>query len=123
MPDKIMNSEFYAYLLKIIFPAFLAVGVKIAIEVKKNKTRVSFMNVILSMIIGVGSAHLSSDYVLTTFEQSKVSMVIAVIAITSEKIGEFLIYKFNVDAFLTAICEGFLEYIVRVFSNKKDQNN
>lgn len=120
MPDKIMNSEFYAYLLKIIFPAFLAVGVKIAIEVKKNKTRVSFMNVILSMIIGVGSAHLSSDYVLTTFEQSKVSMVIAVIAITSEKIGEFLIYKFNVDAFLTAICEGFLEYIVRVFSNKKN---
>lgn len=123
MPEKIINSEFYAYLLKIIFPAFLAVGVKIAIEVKKNKTRVSFMNVILSMIIGVGSAHLSSDYVLTTFDQSKVSMVIAVIAITSEKIGEFLIYKFNVDAFLTAICEGFLEYIVRVFSNKKDQNN
>ena len=119
MPERIVNNEFYIFLTKIIFPAFLAVGIKIAIEMKKNKSRVSFFNIFLSMLIGVGGAWLSSDIVLRNCEQQNVPIVIALIAITSEKIGDFVIYKLNVDMFLTAIVDGFFEYLSNIFKSRK----
>lgn len=119
MPDKILNSEFYIFLTKIIFPAFLAVGIKIAIEMKKTKSRVSFLNIALSMLIGVGGAWLSSDTVLANCGPAKVPIVIALIAITSEKIGDFVIYKLNVDGFLTAVVDGFFEYLINIFKARK----
>lgn len=119
MPERIVNNEFYIFLTKIIFPAFLAVGIKIAIEMKKNKSRVSFFNIFLSMLIGVGGAWLSSDIVLRNCETQNVPIVIALIAITSEKIGEFIIYKLNVDMFLTAIVDGFFEYVSNIFKSRK----
>jgi hypothetical protein len=119
MPERITNSEYYIFLTKIIFPAFLAVGIKIAIEMKKNKTRVNFFNICLSMIIGVGGAWLSSDLVLSSCDVNNVPIVIALIAITSEKIGEFLIYKLNVDLFLTAVFDGFFEYLSNIFKVKR----
>jgi hypothetical protein len=119
MPDRIINNEFYIFLTKIIFPAFLAVGVKISIEMKKNKAKVSFLNILLSMIIGVGGAYLSSSLVLKNVSSENVPIAIALIAITSEKIGEFFIYKLNIDSFLTAIIEGFFEYISNIFKVKK----
>ena len=119
MPEKIINSELYIFLTKIIFPAFLAVGVKIAIEMKKNKSKISLFNVTLSMLIGVGSAYISSSFIMKNFSSENIPIVIALIAITSEKIGEFLIYKLNVDLFLTAIVEGFFDYVSNVFKIKK----
>jgi hypothetical protein len=41
------------------------------------------------------------------------AIVIAVIAILSEKIGAFLIYKFNVDIFLSAIIDVVLSTITK----------
>jgi len=46
-------------------------------------------------------------------------IVIALIAITSEKIGDFIIYKLNIDMFLTAIVDGFFEYLSNIFKIKK----
>lgn len=97
----------------------MAVGIKIAIEMKKNKTKVSFFNICLSMLIGVGGAWLSSDVVLRNCDPDNIPIIIALIAITSEKIGEFIIYKLNVDMFLTAIVDGLFEYISNVFKTKK----
>lgn len=113
MPDKILQNEFYIFLTKIIFPAFLAVGVKIAIELKRNNFKISFFNVCLSMVIGVGGAYISSDYVVNHFAKDYISVVIALIAITSEKIGEFLIYKLNVDLFLTALTDSFISILTK----------
>ena len=118
MRDKIIqeNSELF---VKILFPAFLAVGIKIAIEMKKNKTRVSFFNILLSIIIGVGGAYFSSGYVLNNCNDQNIPIAIALIAITSEKIGEFLIFKLNVDVFLTAVFDGFFMYMSNIFTPKK----
>ena len=113
MPDKILQNEFYIFLTKIIFPAFLAVGVKIAIEMKKNNFKVSFFNICLSMLIGVGGAYISSDFVIKNVAQDYISVIIALIAITSEKIGEFLIYKLNVDLFLTAFIDSFISILTK----------
>jgi hypothetical protein len=115
MPDRLLRNEFYIFLTKIIFPAFLAVGIKIAIEMKKNKFKISFFNICLSMVIGVGGAYISSDYIIHQISKDYVSIVIALVAITSEKIGEFLIYKLNVDLFLSA----FVDSIISVLTKKK----
>jgi len=119
MPERIVTNEVYIFLTKIIFPAFLAVGIKIAIEMKKNKSKVSFFNIFLSMLIGVGGAWLSSGIVVKNCDPDNIPIIIALIAITSEKIGEFVIYKLNVDLFLTAIVDGFFEYLSNIFKVKK----
>ena len=92
MPEKYTLQE-------ILFTAFLAVGVKIAIEMKRTKSKISILSILLSMIIGVGTSYLTSGLVIKHFSNEWLTIVIAVVAILSEKIGEFLIYKFNVDVF------------------------
>lgn len=119
MPDKIPQKDLYDLMEKIIFPAFLAVGLKLAIEMKKTNTKISIFNITLSMIIGVGGAYLSSGFIMKTCSEETIPVVIALIAITSEKIGEFIIYKLNVDLFLTAIFDGFFQYVSNVFNPKK----
>ena len=106
MPEKSTLQE-------ILFTAFLAVGVKIAIEMKRSKSKISIFNIVLSMIIGVGTAYLSSGLVLKYFRNEWLAIVIAIIAILSEKIGAFLIYKFNVDIFLSAIIDVVLSTITK----------
>jgi len=119
MPEKIIQSDFYQFFIKIMFPAFLAVGLKIAIEMKKTKTKVSVLNIVLSLIIGVGGAVITSGAVQSYFSKDVgVPIVIALIAILSEKIGEFIIYKLNVDIFLTALTESFFDFILNL-KNKK----
>lgn len=106
MPEKSTLQE-------ILFTAFLAVGVKIAIEMKRTKSKISILNIVLSMIIGVGTAYLTSELVIKHFSNEWLAIVIAVVAILSEKIGEFLIYKFNVDVFLSAIIDVVLSSITK----------
>ena len=89
MPEKSTLQE-------ILFTAFLAVGVKIAIEMKRSKSKISIFNIVLSMIIGVGTAYLSSGLVLKHFSNEWLAIVIAVIAILSEKIRKKKIYEFTV---------------------------
>jgi len=114
MPERFVNNEFYIFLTKIIFPAFLAVGVKIAIEMKKNKTKITFFNVFASMLIGVTGAYLSSDLVIKNCQPENVPIIIALIAITSEKIGDFIIYKLNIDVFLMAVIDGFFDTVLKI---------
>ncbi len=118
MPEKIFQNEIYPFFLKIIFPAFVAVGVKIAIEMKKNNTRLSLLNVTLSMTIGVGGAYISSGVVQKLIDPDFIPAVIGIVAIVSDKIGEFLIYKLNIDTFLTAIVNGFFDWISNSFKRK-----
>ena len=106
MPEKSTIQE-------ILFTAFLAVGVKIAIEMKRTKSKISILSIVLSMIIGVGTAYLTSGLVIKYFSNEWLTIVIAVVAILSEKIGEFLIYKFNVDVFLSAIVDVVLSSITK----------
>lgn len=116
MKQTLLNNEALAFLSKIIFPAFIGVGIKIAIEMRKNKTKTSLFNVALSMFVGVGGAYLSNDIVQEIFSYQYVSIVVAIIAILTDKIAEFLIYKFNVDVFLSALADTLLDTIKK--SNK-----
>jgi hypothetical protein len=119
MPEKYLQSELCQFFIKILFPAFLAVGMKIAIEMKKTKAKVSVINIILSLIIGIGGAVIASGAVQSYFSKEVgVPIVTAIIAIMSEKIGEWLIYKLNIDNFLTALADMCFDFILNL-RNKK----
>jgi len=115
MPTRILESDLLQFILKIMFPAFIGVGMKIAIEMKKDKTKVSIFNVCLSMFVGVGGAYLSSGIVQSEIPLQYQSVAIAFVAIISDKIAEFVIYKLNIDTFLTALFNGLFDWISNTF--------
>ena len=66
------------------------------------------------MIIGVGSAYISSGIVQKEVSIEYIPMVIALIAMTAEKIGQWVIYKLNVDNFLTALSNMIFDFILNL---------
>lgn len=80
-------------MVKIIIPSLVAISIQLAVKIKKQK--VSFFNALMSVIIGVGCAYLSSGLILSYFEDS--TLPIACITIIGEKVAYWLIYKFNFD--------------------------
>ncbi|GAB4160813.1 MAG: hypothetical protein Tsb0033_17270 [Winogradskyella sp.] len=89
----------------------MAVSIKLAIQSKKEK--LSIFNTIASVIIGVGCAYLSSGWVLNNFEDT--ALPIACITIIGEKVGYYLIYKFNFDV----LGDSIIEYWIEKYKSKK----
>jgi lipopolysaccharide export LptBFGC system permease protein LptF len=104
-----IDEEVRTFIAKIIVPALVSISVKLALQLKRYK--MSFVKVLLSIIIGIGSAWLSSGWVLENFEGGKVPVVIAAITITSEKIGYWLMDRFDVGS----VIDGFLNGLFSKF--------
>lgn len=109
--QKLSENESLQFFVKFIIPAILAVGIKAVVEMKKDKTKISFLNICMSLFTGVGGAYIFSDVVKENFGEQWQSVVIALIAITTDKIFEYVIFKWNIDILLTAIFEGFVDLI------------
>lgn len=116
-PIKMIEKEpafwekFLDVFFKILLPALVGVSIKIAIKMQKEK--MTFLGVILSYVIGIGAAWLCSPFIMNSVSTQYAPMVIGVVAITGDKIGEFFIYKWNVDAWLLSMLK----------SNKIDNQN
>ncbi len=78
-----------------------------------KRTRLSFLNVLLSFITGIATAIMFSDLVKLHVPQDYQSVCIAILAISGEKIGDWLVYKFRVDDFLTAVFDAIKEVIIK----------
>ena len=102
--------EVYLIFTKTIVPALIAVSVGLAVKMKKSK--ISVKEALTSIIIGVGFAVILGPIIHDNFTETLSSAVIAGIAITGEKIGYWLIFKFNFDRIGDAIID-FVEYIIR----------
>lgn len=105
--DEIKN-----WAVKIGLPAFVAISIKLAIQSKTMK--MSWFIVVTSFVTGVGAAYLFSDLVMSEVSPEYTSAVIAVIAISGEKIGYWLIYRFNIESFVAS----FLEYLLSKVKGK-----
>lgn len=94
-------DEFKAFLLKIIMPALVALSMKIAIMSKDR--RMTLFEIIVTIIAGGGAAYLTGPYVMETFENRYVPLAVAIITISGERVGHWLIYKFKVEMILRDI--------------------
>lgn len=114
MPDGLWN-----FISKILIPAIVGAGFGLAIEMKKTNAKVSFFNFLLSIGMGLLAATMFQYPVEMLVPEHSRFLVIALIAMCSQKIGEFIMYKWRVDTLIT----GFLNWVISGISsnNKKDQ--
>lgn len=103
-------EEIYLIFTKTIVPALVAISVGLAVKMKK--VRVSIKEAFLSIVIGVGFALLLGGWIHETFEDNMGTMVIALVTITGEKIGYWLVFKFDFDRIGQAL-QDMLEYFIR----------
>lgn len=111
MPERLFNAEFYQFITKVLIPAIIGISLKLSIQMKR--TKLSWINVFLSYTTGITTAYLFSRIINTNVPDDYSSVLIAIIAISSEKIGEFLVYRFRVDDFLSAVFEALKEVIIK----------
>lgn len=100
MIEKI-DQEIKSFLIKIILPALVALSIKIAIQHKQEK--VSAFNVVCSFITGIGSAYLFSNVVICNFSDEWTPVIIAMVAISGEKIGYWAIYKLDIEKIMESL--------------------
>lgn len=105
MPEKLVQEEFSELFIKILFPAFLTVAVGVAIEMKNDKSKVSVFSASLSFVIGVFGAYIFSGIILENLKGGSATLAVSAVTLLTEKIAKFIMYKFNIDVFLSAIVD------------------
>lgn len=105
------------FLFKIFIPAFIAISIKIAAQIKKEK--MTFLRIIMSYVVGIGCGYFIYPFVNTELKTPYVPIIVAIISISGEKISEFFIYKWRVDDFLGALLEAVKDMIVSLIKGKK----
>lgn len=119
MSERIVNSEFYILLTKVLIPSFLTITSGIFIEVKNGIMKVSVFNVAMSYVVGMTGAYISSEIVFENLKGGQASLAIAFITLLSKSIGTFILTKLPIDYFLIAIFEGLFDYLSNIFKVKK----
>lgn len=105
-------EEWTNFFVKVVLVAATSMSIKIAIQMKKEK--VSLLNIILSFIIGVGFAVLTGNLIIHTFSSGWATVAIALVTLTGEKIGNWIIYKFNVDMLM----QDFVNYLTKKINDR-----
>lgn len=86
--------------MKVIIPAIIIISIRLAYI--SRKVTLSFWLVLTSYVIGVGMVIICSDLILANVSKDHVTIVSAIVAISSEKIAHYMIYRFRIDTFLSA---------------------
>ena len=111
MPEKLVQEEFSELFIKILFPAFLTVAIGVAVEMKNDKSKVTWLGASLSVLIGVGTAYLFSGIILENCKGGMIIVWASIVTSSAEKTAKFLMYKFDIDLFLKTIFDIILEKI------------
>jgi len=98
-----IQEEMRTLWAKVLIPAFVAMSIKIAIDSRKKP--ITIFNIIASFVTGVGAAYLFSGVILNNFSDDFVPLLIALVAISGEKLGNWIVYKFNIDTFIEALID------------------
>ena len=107
--DQGILNELSAFFFKIFIPAFVAIAIKTAIQVKKEKMNLT--RVLISFVAGVGCAYFVYPFIENSVSNSYKPLLVGVVAISGEKIAEYFVYKFKIDKFLSAFIDSFFERI------------
>lgn len=109
--SKELWHELNVFFIKIFVPAVVGVSIKLATQVKKEK--MTFLRVVISFVTGVGGAYFIYPFV---DNNEFLPLIIGIVSISAEKIMEFLIYKWNIDYFLTSLMEALRHMIIKIFT-------
>jgi hypothetical protein len=115
MPDRLKDlpDEFWNFIIKTLPFSLAALAISVSVQIK-NKTA-NVINVCLSIIIGVSVAWITGGFINSHFSVSTAPIIIGIVTIAGEKVGYWLVYKFNFDLVGQAI----IEYIIRIIKRKK----
>lgn len=95
-------KEIIELLLKYIsIPALIAIGGKIAVQMKNKKATLS--GSVASISVGLSAAYLSNDLVIASFSEPYHALLIGLIAILADKIMEYILYSFNVGTYIDRV--------------------
>ena len=100
--DVTIIEELSTFFFKIFIPAFIAISIKIATQIKKEK--MNFSRVLISFIVGIGCAYFIFPFV----EGKWTPLIVGVVAMSGEKIAEFIIYKWDVDNVLRTLISNWI---------------
>ena len=89
--DPTILKELSTFFFKIFIPAFIAISVKVATQIKQEK--MNFSRILISFVAGIGCAY----FVFPFVEGKWTPLIVGVVAMSGEKIAEFIIYKWDVD--------------------------
>lgn len=104
MPERLkdfISEETLALLLKVIPVALMATIISTAVKMKKEK--ITILNALLSIIVGVLTAWILSPVVLAIENETWHVPLIALVAISGDKIAEYVVYEFKVDVAIKAL--------------------
>lgn len=110
------EQEFEILLTKLalLMPAFIAVMLKLAVQAKRNKFKL--FNAFVSVFVGVGTAYISSPFVLKHTSLETYPIVIGFVAISSDKFFEWFLMKIkDLQVFDTAF-KPLIEYFKSFFN-------
>lgn len=103
-----VSDEIKSWVLKPLVWAMMAVSVKLAVQSKKERLTMGI--VVTSFMAGVGSAWLFADYITMNYSHQYQPLIIAIIAISGDKIVEYLLYKINFQQLLDSL--------IKIFNSK-----
>jgi len=111
------KSEIYNFIVKALTPALIAVSVGLAVKSKTQKLTVK--RVFISYIAGIGASYFIYPFVSSENFGNYTGAIIGIVAITSEKIMEFLLFKFNVDLLLNSLADALRNFLINLINGKK----
>lgn len=117
MQEKYTISEVVGIALKYVsIPALLAIGAKIAVQVKQKKA--TWVGAMVSILTGTSVAYLVTPYIHSNFSEDIHGILIGLAAIMADKIMEYFVFTFKVGVFLDAI---FDKILGRYKDNKEEE--
>lgn len=115
------SNDFYNYLFKIVAPVFAAISISLAVKSKTQKLTIK--RAFISTITALGITFFIYPFVKSGELHGAVGnwegVVIGAVAILSEKLVEFMLYKFDVDVLLGAVLDHTREYFMNLLKIKK----
>ena len=104
MPDRYnaITKDLTEFFFKIFIPAFIAISIKIATQIKREKMNLT--RVIMSFVVGIGCAY----FVFPFVDGRWTPLIVGIVAMSGEKIAEFIIYKWDVDVVLKTLISNWI---------------
>ena len=100
--DPTILEELSTFFFKIFIPAFIAISVKVATQIKQEK--MNFSRILISFVAGIGCAY----FVFPFVEGKWTPLIVGVVAMSGEKIAEFIIYKWDVDKVIRSLLSNWI---------------